>query len=189
MAVTQTEIVSEETYRRLALGDPQGRLELHDAQLREKPAMSAVHGDIIDRLAAMFYRQLDRDDYRLRFNHARLRRSSRSYYVPDIAIIPAAVVQAMLEHPRELDAYPDPLPLVIEIWSPSTGDYDITDKLTEYQARGDHEIWYIHPYERTLTRWVRQSDGTYAESVHRGGSIHPLDMPHVAIDLDELFAA
>jgi Uma2 family endonuclease len=188
MVVTQTEIVSEETYRRLALGDSNGRLELHRGQLREKPGMSVAHGGIINRLAAMFYRQIDQNAFSLRFDHAHLRRSSSSYYVPDIAVIPAAVEREMLEHPRDLDAYPDPLPLVIEIWSPSTGNYDVTEKLVEYQARGDREIWYIHPYEHTLTRWVRQADGRYAQSVHRTGIIHPMDMPHVAIDLDELFA-
>jgi Uma2 family endonuclease len=188
MAVIQAEIVSEETYRRLALADPHGQLELHHGQLREKPAMSVAHGGIVDRLAAMFYGHLDRNDFRLRFSHARLRRSARSYYVPDIAVIPAAVERMLYENPRALDAYPDPLPLVIEIWSPSTGNYDVTDKLVEYQARGDREIWYVHSYERTLTRWVRQPDGAYAESVHRTGIISPLDMPHVAIELDELFA-
>jgi Uma2 family endonuclease len=189
MAVVHTDIVSEETYRRLALSDPNGRLELHHGQLREKPWMSAAHGDTLDRLAGMFYRQLDRDRFHLRIGHARLRRSAMSYYVPDIAVIPAAVAHALLERPRELDAYPDALPLVIEIWSPSTGHYDVTDKLVEYQARGDREIWYIHPYERTLTRWVRHADGIYAQSMHRSGIIHPADVPDIAIDLDELFAS
>ena len=187
MAVVQAELVSEKAYRRLAVADPHGRLELHHGQLREKPDVTSAHGGIIDDLAAMLYAQIDRNDFRLRFNHARLRRSADSYYVPDIAVIPAAVERALRRTPRALDAYPDPLPLVIEIWSPSTGDYDIQEKQGEYQARGDFEIWYIHPYERMLTRWLRQPDGTYAESVHRAGIIYPLAMPHVAIDLDELF--
>ena len=189
MAAVDITIVSEESYRKLALGDPNGRLELHHGQLREKPDVSSAHGDLMDHLTEMFHRQLDRNEHRLRLNHARLRRSPSSYYVPDIAMIPAAVARAMLEHPRELDAYPDPLPLVIEIWSPSTGNYDVTEKLGEYQARGDLEIWYIHPYERTLTAWRRLPDGAYARSVHRGGTIHPLAAANVAIDLDALFTS
>jgi Uma2 family endonuclease len=100
-----------------------------------------------------------------------LRRSADAYYVPDIAIIPAAAVQALLDDPRSLDAYPVALPLVIEVWSPSTGRYDIRKKLPDYQARGDREIWYIHPSNRTLTAWRRQPDGTYLETIYRSGII------------------
>jgi Uma2 family endonuclease len=77
---------------------------------------------------------------------------------------------------------------VVEIWSPSTGTYDIGEKLPDYQRRGDLEIWRIHPYERTVTAWRRQSDGTYAESVFRGRIARPVALPGVAVDLDALFA-
>lgn len=186
MAITDTERVSEETYRRLALGDPQGQLELYDGRLREKPVMSAVHGDVIDFLAALLHGQLDRNAYRLRTSHARLRRSADTYYVPDVAVVPTAMVQALLERPRELDAYADPLPLVVEIWSPSTGDYDLNEKLPGYQQRGDLEIWFIHPYERTLTAWRRQPEGGYAEETYRSGMVPVVSLAGVAIDFDVL---
>ena len=79
------------------------------------------------------------------------------------------------------------MPLVVEVWSPSTGDYDVEEKLREYQRRGDLEIWRIHPYERTLTRWQRQPDGSYQESLIRTGSVHPAALPAVSIELDSLF--
>ena len=45
-----------------------------------------------------------------------------------------------------------PLPLVVEIWSPSTG----TDtKFAEYRRRADAEVWRLHPFARTLTQWRR----------------------------------
>jgi Uma2 family endonuclease len=59
-----------------------------------------------------------------------------------------------------LEYYEQPLPLVVEVWSPSTGEYDIDSKLPEYQARGDKEIWRLHPYERTVRSWQRQPDGS-----------------------------
>jgi Uma2 family endonuclease len=188
MALTRTAHMSEEAFREFSLGDPQGRWELVNGQLRERPGMSVGHGRVMNRLLAQIYRQLDQDQYTLRTQHARLRISSSNYYVPDIAIIPAAIERALYEHPRVLDAYPDPLPLVIEIWSPSTGDYDIDEKLPGYQQRDDREIWYVHPYVRTLTAWCRQPDGAYAETVHRGGTVQPASLPGVAIDLDALFA-
>jgi hypothetical protein len=36
---------------------------------------------------------------------------------------------------------------------------------------------------------VHQDDGTYRESVHRGGTISPAALPQVALDLDTLFDA
>ena len=78
---------------------------------------------------------------------------------------------------------------MVEVWSPSTGDYDVDAKLPVYQQRGDREIWRIHPYERTLTSWLRQPDGSYQETLHRGGIVALVALPGVTIDLDELFDA
>ena len=189
MSTTKTEPMSEETYRQFALGDPQGQWELYRGQLREKPGMSVEHGGIMDNLLAFLYGQLDRNDYRIRTTHARLRRSADTYYIPDIAVIPTPVVQALLDQPGSLDAYLEPLHLVVEIWSPSTGRYDIYEKLPDYQQRGDLEIWYVHPYERTLTAWRRRPDGAYTEAVYRGGIVRPESLPGVAIDLETLFAS
>lgn len=187
MALASAEQITEETYRRLALGDPQGLLELHHGQLRERPGMSVAHGRAMHLLLAQLYAQLDANQYALRTQHARLRISSETYYIPDIAIIPLTLEQALLANPRSLDAYPEPLPLVIEIWSPSTGDYDVNEKLAEYQRRGDLEIWRVHPYERTLTVWRRQPNGVYDETSYRDGIVHPASLPGVAIDLAALF--
>lgn len=52
---------------------------------------------------------------------------------------------------------------------------------------GDLEIWRIHPLDRTLTAWRRQEDGTYREADHAGGTIQPMTLPGVTIDLDRLF--
>jgi Uma2 family endonuclease len=189
VATTKTGPMSEETYREFALGDPQGQWELYRGQLREKPGMSVEHGGVTDNLLVFLYSQLDRNEYRIRTTHARLRRSADTYYIPDIVVIPTPVVQALLDQPGSLDAYPEPLPLVVEIWSPSTGRYDIYEKLPDYQQRGDLEIWYVHPYERTLTAWRRRPDGTYTEAVYRGGIVRPESLTGVTIDLDELFAS
>lgn len=188
MAIPTTEHMTEEAYRQFALGDTSGQWELVRGQLRERPGMSVRHGDIMDLLLRLLHEQLDRREFRLRAQHARLRRSSDTYYVPDIAVIPATTVQALVEHPGEtLDVYLEPLPLVFEIWSPS-GRYDINAKLPGYQERGDQETWYIQPYERSLTVWRRQPDGTYTASIFRSGIVRPQSLPGVAIDVELLFA-
>lgn len=188
MALTKTDQMSEAEFRRFSLGDPQGLWELYRGRLRERPWMSVELGDVMVQLAAMLHGQLERNEFKVRVQHGRLRLSSQTYYIPDLAVVPAPFERALRAHPGSLDAYPEPLPLVVEIWSPSTGDYDINEKLRDYQQRGDLEIWRIHPYERTLTAWRRQSDGAYAEIVYRGGAVKPASLPGVVIDLAALFA-
>ena len=118
-----------------------------------------------------------------------VRRSSESYYIPDVYVVPLEVVrEGRRLKPKALEVYEAPVPLVVEVWSPSTGAYDVESKLPEYQRRGDLEIWRIHPYERTLTAWRRQPDGSYTETLYRGGTVQPVALPGVTIDLDALFA-
>jgi Uma2 family endonuclease len=186
MSVTRTEPVSEETFRRLALGNP--RLELHYGQLREKPGVSVEHASVMHRLLAQLYAQLDRDDYEIHPNFARLRRSADTYYIPELVVIPAAMARALRARPGSLDAYSEPPPFVVEIWSPSTGEYDVDAKIPAYQRRGDAEIWRIHPYERTVTVWRRMPDGAYSETIYPGGIIAVASLAGVTIDLAPLFA-
>jgi hypothetical protein len=63
----------------------------------------------------------------------------------------------------------------------------VDDKLPQYQARGDRVIWRLHPFERTLTAWSRQADGTYAVEVFHGGIVRIESLPGVEIDLDLIF--
>jgi Uma2 family endonuclease len=164
------------------------RLELHRGILREKPSMSVEHGRVSFYLAFQLGQQLDRRAYEVRVNHGRLRHEhSATYSIPDVVVIPTTLAEQARQHPSRLEIYDAPLPLVVEIWSPSTGDYDVDAKIPAYMARGDFEIWRIHPYERTLTAWRRQEDGTYATQVYHGGTIQPVALPGVTVDLDALF--
>jgi Uma2 family endonuclease len=179
--------LSEQTFQTVALQDPEGQWELHCGRLRQKPAMSYEHNRTGYELQADLMEQLDRRAFYVSLNTARLRISADHTYIPDICVIPTALTRPH-RGSYALEVYNSPLPLVVEVWSPSTGSYDIEVKLREYQRRGDLEIWRLHPYEHTLTVWRLQSDGTYAESFHRGGSVQPAALPNVTIDLDALFA-
>src|SRR5215210_7893806 len=109
MSITETETMSEAEYRRFALGDPQGQWELHQGQLREKPGMSVEHGGVMMLLVEWLLNQLDRNEYRIRAGHARLRRSADVHCMPGVAVIPTGLEQAPRERPGSLDSYADPL--------------------------------------------------------------------------------
>ena len=178
--------ISTQAYLRLALRDPDGHWELHHGTPWEKPGMSFTHNHLWLRLSILLDQQLDRDVYEVGANGGRVRISADQYYIPDVFVVPVALTTELRQRADILEAYEAPLPLVVEVWSPSTGAYDIAKKVAGYQQRGDQEIWHIHPYDKTLTAWRRQPDGTYTETSYRGGPIEPASLPGVVIDLDAL---
>jgi Uma2 family endonuclease len=178
--------ISNEAYERLALANDDRKWELWDGVLREKPGMSAAHNELGMTLGHMLMTQLDRTMYRVRVDSGKTRRPESTYFIPDVFVVPTAYVTPLLDQ-RVLEVYDQPLPLVVEIWSPTTGDYDIEEKLAVYQQRGDLEIWYFHPYERTLMAWPRQPNGTYRDVLYREGIVRPIALPGVEIDLGVLF--
>jgi Uma2 family endonuclease len=179
--------VNEETYQRIVLSDPIHKWELYDGRLREKPGMTWDHGRVAALLSHLLQLQLEPNQFQVAINDWRLRRSPDTVYIPDIVVVPVAFGQELAGRPGVLAIFSQPLPLVIEIWSASTGDYDVDTKIPAYQRRGDLEIWRIHPYERTLTAWRVQSEGSYEQTIYREGSVRPAALANVAVDLAALF--
>ena len=179
--------ISGERYERLALADPGRKWELRDGVLREKPGMTAAHNWPEVELGFMLKSQLDRSLYHVRIDSGRVRRPGATYFIPDVFVVPTNYVIPLLDLQDVLEVYDQPHPLVVEVWSRATGDYDVEEKLAVYRQRGDLEIWRIHPYERTLTAWRRQPDGSYEQSLYRDGIVRPTALPSVEIDLAALF--
>ena len=179
--------MSAEQYERIALAEPERRWELHHGRLREKPGMSVGHDWAQSRLYVELHRQVDPAAFWVQFA-ARLRWGSEHYLSPEVCVVPIALVEPTPARTRTLNAYAPPLPLVAEVWSPPTGEYDITAKVPIYQLRGDREIWRLHPFEQTLTAWRRQPDGTYTETMVQGDSVSPVALPGVTIALTALCA-
>jgi Uma2 family endonuclease len=179
--------ISNEAYERLALAAPNVGWELWDGVPREKPGMTAAHNVFQMTLGYMLMSQLDPSEFEVRINTGRVHRPGSTYFIPDVFVVPTAYVDALFDQ-HVLETYEQPLPLVVEIWSRSTGDYDLAEKLATYQQRGDSEIWFLHPYERELTAWRRQPDGSYSQSMHREGVVRPAALPGVEIDLAVLLA-
>ena len=180
--------VSERTYELVALEDPEGHWELHQGRLREKPSMSYRHNRDMMYLGVQLAQQLDRNEYEVRVNSGFVHRTSETAYIPDVIVFPVSMLGPDKDRSDVLERYDGPLPLVVEVWSPSTGGYDVDEKIPEYHRRGDHEIWRLHPFERTVTIWRRQPDGSYAKTVVRGGRVALLALPWVTVDLDALWS-
>jgi Uma2 family endonuclease len=180
--------VSEEAYKQLALEDRHGHWELHSGRLVRKPGMTARQANALESLVRQLVPQLPRGDFAIRPEAGRLRRPEGSYYEADIAVVPRGYVRDVIDHhSTELEVYQRPVPFVAEVWSPSTGTYDMNTKIPGYKERGDAEIWRVHPLRHEVTIWRRQPDGTYSESVVTGGTVELAALPGVQITIDELF--
>jgi Uma2 family endonuclease len=177
--------VSEATYRRVAMEDDE-QWELVCGRLRKKPPMTTEHQGVGRQLTRSLFLQLDWDEF-IFGPDIKVRTSTGSYFVPDVTVVPRALERRLREQPGTFEVYDAPLPLIVEVWSPSTGEYDVDKKLAEYRHRGDLEIWRIHPYERTLIAWVRRPNGTYTETLYTSGTIRLTALPSVVIDLSSLF--
>jgi Uma2 family endonuclease len=187
MAIDTRTRISEEAYERLALAEPDRKWELRDGYPREKPGMTFAHNWLEMKLGYMLMSQLDWSVYQVRVDAGRVRRPSATYFIPDVFVLPTAYTSPLRDRSDVLEVYDQPLPLVVEVWSRSTGDYDVEEKLAVYRTRGDLEIWRIHPYERTLTAWRRLPDGRYDETIHHEEVVRPTALPGVKIDLAALF--
>jgi len=178
--------VREETYERLALEDIEGQWEFVCGRPRQKPGMTMEHNSAARRLGRMLSSQLNEDEHEVSMNSARLVLPNGNRYVPDVVVLPVAAM-GPLEGTGRLEAYSVPIPFVAEVWSPSTGEYDVEAKFPGYRARGDLEIWRVHPYEQTVVAWRRQADGSYAESRYSSGIVTVESLPGVTVDLGRLF--
>src|SRR5688500_17877895 len=107
MATTATTI-SEQEFRELALNQHDRFWELWDGVPVEKPWMSIQHNAVATYLAAELINQLDKRHYRVTVNGDRARVSTRSFYIPDVIVIPVAYREPL--DPRDLGIYADPLP-------------------------------------------------------------------------------
>jgi Uma2 family endonuclease len=180
--------VDDATYEQLALEDLDGRWELHAGRLVQKPLMTARHGTVIEQLYMQLRPQLPFEEFALRADMGRLRRPEGTYYMADLSVIPRRYVRDLIEHqPTRLEVYDRPVPFVAEVWSPSTGAYDMNTKIPGYMQRGDAEIWRPHPLERGVTIWRRQPDGDYVETYVTGGIAELAALPGVRMNIDELF--
>lgn len=186
MAIAQHRL-SEQDFEAFLLSGIEGLWELHDGILVEKPAMSWEHQNVAVELGHQLRLQLPKQRFRVQIE-SHVRRPEATVFQPDVMVIPDSYGEAFRQKPGKLVIVEQPLPFVAAIWSASTGHYDVTAKLPVYQQRGDEEIWLVHPYDRTVTSWRRQPDGTYESSNHREGAIRLAALPDVVVDVAELFS-
>ncbi|MCL1932600.1 MAG: Uma2 family endonuclease [Candidatus Azobacteroides sp.] len=79
--------------------------------------------------------------------------------------------------------------LVIEIQSPSTTRYDVTEKYDVYEAAGVPEYWIVYPKDEAITVFLLQPNGKYSRCItyEYEGKVPVQALKGLEIDLEELF--
>jgi Uma2 family endonuclease len=181
--------ISRATFEAVVLEESDRKWELHHGRLREKSLASFGHNASCRNLILQLWNQVDQDDHDVLSNAGYLHSLDGGCFLPDVAIVPVALMTRFRRNPTEMEIYTKPIPFVAEAWLPRSMSYDFDVKFPSYRLRGDAEIWRVHPFRRTLTIWRRQPDGNYEESHYEGGTVQLHALPWVTIDVDALFVS
>lgn len=164
-----------------------GRWEIYQGELREKPPSSFGHNHAQAALVRQLIVQNSDEAFRVLCNAGHASIPGGDSYLPDTALVPAKLTEELHRDPWQFERYSDPLPFVAEVWCPLSGNYDIDAKISGYRMRGDAEIWRVDPFDNSVRIRRRQTDGSYVESIERSGLIALHTRPGVQIDIDDLF--
>jgi hypothetical protein len=179
--------VSVETFRQVALEEDQGVWEWEHGRLLRRPRGTVLHNHQLSEFYRQVSLQLDDEQYSMRSNGGYVTLPGERYLVPDVFVLPSLYMDDFLDRPDDLEEYERRMPFIAEVWEEPTDEYDVETKFPAYKARGDLEIWRIHPREKSVIAWRRQQDGSYSESHYTGGRVPIESLPGVTIDLDRLF--
>ena len=111
--------------------------------------------------------------------------SRNTYISPDIMCFAADRFGAV--NRREMiQIVPD---LVVEVISPTSGDYDRWTKRRVYAELGVAHYWIVDPDRMTITEHVLEPTGEFSErTVSSPEPFRPILFSDLAIDLAQLFA-
>lgn len=158
------------------------------AYVREPPGPARVHQELVGELHLQVRTALEGKPCRAYVApfDVRLPKSGRSDDQIDTVVQPDVLIVCDLAKldARGMCGAPD---WVAEVLSPSTARYDQVLKLRAYERAGVAEVWLIHPYDRTLTRY-RLEAGRYAlpDILALRGKAALTAVPAVTIDWERI---
>ncbi len=144
---------------------PEGTLaQLIDGTLVMSPAPTSCHQRIVSRLNRTMGVFVEREGlgevilspFDVFFDDAHI-------FQPDLVFVAADRMHLISK--RGLEGAPD---LVVEVLSPSTGYYDLTQKREVYERTGVREYWIVDPERQTVEVLALEEDG-YRTATKAGG--------------------
>ena len=174
-------VTYEEWLRLPEVGD--GTEEVVNGEIRIMPPPKFKHSEIIDRLAARMWSQVDA---RLVKGKAAqfglvIRMSPLTSRVPDLAVFDAATIV-------EQDGYIHSAPqLVVEVLSPANTRREREEKIGDYARIGVPEVWVVSPEGRTVEILYLAEGYLRSAQVLREGVLTPKHFPGVQVEIARIW--
>ena len=125
---------------------PNDNIEVHRGEVLMMPAPSSRHQALVEKILEEFKAWFRGKPCKPMFGRE-VRLSEHIRYIPDAVVLcdRSKLTEAGIE------GAPD---LVVEVKSPSTGDFDTGEKRLEYLKAGVREYWVLDPVKAIGIRWV-----------------------------------
>ena len=181
--LTPTE--EKKTYADYAALEEGAPYQLIDGELVLSPAPTVLHQLVIWRLGTRLFNYVEEHDLGLVVGSPiDVYFSDTETYQPDLVFISHKRRDRITE--PYIKGAPD---LVVEVLSPSTGYYDLTQKRRTYENAGVKEYWIIDPKEKTVDLFFNLN-GTFEKLAHayQQGEVSSRLLNGFSVSLHTLFS-
>ena len=186
---TPTKLITYED----SLTMPENRLEeIVHGESRIMPPSTKSHAYLIERLARTLRSQLDPQQFEVLAVGAGLgiERVPLTYRIPDLMVFRTEALRQDRAMTAERDPYiwvaPD---LLVECLSPSNRKGAVQELLADYAQIAVPEVWLLDPALPRCTSYRYQSGAMRELETTSLGTVTPLLLPNVTVDLAALWAA
>jgi len=157
--------------------------EVVNGEIRIMPPPKFKHSEIIDRLAARMWSQVDERLIKVKASQFGLviRKSPLTSRVPDLAVFDAAT---MVEQDGYIHSAPQ---LVVEVLSPANTRREREEKLGDYASIGVPEVWVVSPEGQTVEILYLAEGYLRSAQVLREGVLTPKYFPGVQIEVARIW--
>ncbi len=169
-----------EDYERLPEGSP---YQLIQGELVMSPAPGYEHQKSSKKLFVKLYSLLEEPKKgEVLYSPIDVYLDQENAYQPDIVVVLEGS-QAKITQ-KGIEGAPD---LVVEILSPSTAYYDLTEKKEVYERSGVKEYWIVDPKRKTFEVYANTQEGFKLISNAKGKGKVSSKLLNLEIDLEEVF--
>jgi len=186
---TPTKLISYED----SLTMPENRLEeIVHGESRILPPVTVFHSYVIQALYESLLAQLDRREYYIHIAGSGLgiQRNPLTYRIPDLAVYRTQALDESATGARPGDPYVWAVPeLIVEWLPPSNRKGSVRELLADYARIAVPEVWLLDPKPQRFESHRFESGEIRPFETRQSGVVTPRLLPHVAVDLAELWAA
>ena len=180
MKVAEKKKYTLEDYERLPEGSP---YQLIGGELVMSPAPAPEHQEVSLNLSYKLYDTIKKTKKgKVYYAPIDVYIDEENAYQPDIVVVLEGSKARITQ--KGIEGAPD---LVVEILSPSTAYYDLTEKKEVYERSGVKEYWIVDPKRKTFEIYANTQEGFKLISQARGKGKVRSELLGIDLDLAEVF--